>query len=253
LHPFIDQTKLFDNLCCLKKNGKTIYIDLTVSLEEQRGSYNKRLARQIKQIKERDYLIKEADRPEEIKIFTEMYTKNMERLSAAERYFYDEAYFTEILKNKALNGKLILVYDGEIMISGAIIICSKNIIRNHLSATNENYLKESPSKLLVDEISLIGREMGAKYFHLGGGFRGQNDSLFEFKSYFSNLFLEDHTWCYIADEDKYQAQVKETNINVDDGFFPLYRSSASKIKDQLYTVKQINLPYFIGFTFSFLI
>ena len=253
LHPFIDQTKLFNNLCCVKNNGKTIYIDLTVSLEEQRGNYNKRLARQIKQIKEREYLIKEADNPQEIKLFTEMYTKNMDRLSAADHYYFNEDYFIEILQNKALNGKLILVYDGEIMISGAIIICSKNIIRNHLSATNENYLKESPSKLLVDEISLIGRAMGAKYFHLGGGYRGQNDSLFEFKSYFSNLFLEDHIWCYIADEDNYQAQVKEKNIIIDDGFFPLYRSIPSKITDLITTLKQVNLQYFAGITFSFFI
>ncbi|TKB97943.1 GNAT family N-acetyltransferase [Pedobacter cryophilus] len=224
LHPFFNQTKLLNNLGDIKANGKTIYMDLTISLEAQRENYNKRLARQIRQLRKRNYLVKEAANQQEIRLFTEMYADNMNRLSASESYYFSEDYFSEMLKNSALNCKLILVYDGDVAICGALIICSKNIIRNHLSATNANYIKESPSKLLTDEISIIGREMGAKYFHLGGGLRGQNDSLFIFKSYFSNLFLEDHIWCYIVDDERYQAIVNEKNINVDDGFFPLYRS-----------------------------
>jgi hypothetical protein len=224
LNPFFNQTKLLNKMGCVKSNGKTIYIDLSISLETQRENYHKRLARQIKQLRKRNYFIKEANTQQEIKLFTEMYTENMDRLSASESYYFDEAYFTKMLKNSALKSKLILVYDGDIAICGALIICSKNIIRNHLSATNAIYIKESPSKLLTDEISIIGRKMGAKYFHLGGGLRGQNDTLFTFKSYFSNLFLEDYIWCYIADNENYQAIVNEKDISFDDGFFPLYRS-----------------------------
>lgn len=224
LHPFFNQTKLLNNLGHVIANGKTIYIDLTISLEAQRENYNKRLARQIKQLRKRNYLIKEATNQKEIKLFTEMYVDNMNRLLASDSYYFDEAYFSEMLKNRTLNSKLILVYDGDTAICGAVIICSKNIIRNHLSATNANYIKESPSKLLTDEISIIGRQMGAKFFHLGGGLGGQYDSLFNFKSYFSNLSLEDYIWCYIVDAKRYKAIVKENKINVDSGFFPLYRS-----------------------------
>ena len=213
LHPFFNQTKLLNKLGAVIANGKTIYIDLSISLEAQRENYNKRLARQIKQLRKRNYLIKEASSQQEIKLFTKMYAENMDRLSASDSYYFDEVYFTEMLNNSVLNSKLILIYEGDIAICGALIICSKNIIRNHLSATNVNYIKESPSKLLTDEISVIGRKMGAKYFHLGGGLRGQNDSLFTFKSYFSHLFLEDYIWCYIADNEHYQAIVNEKDIN----------------------------------------
>ena len=148
----------------------------------------------------------------------------MDRLSASQDYYFNEEYFTKILKTREFNCKLIMIYEGQEAICGAIIGYSKNIIRNHLSATNENYVKDSPSKLLTDEISLIGRNLGMKYFHLGGGVGGRQDSLFNFKSYFSSQYLEDYIWCYVADEEKYESLSKEMNNNSNNGFFPLYRS-----------------------------
>lgn len=226
LHPFLNQNLFLDKIGGIRENGKTIFMDLTIPLEEQRENYHKRLFRQIKQLRKKDYLIKETESQDDIKIFTRMYTENMDRLSASQDYYFDEEYFTKILKTREFNCKLIMIYDGEEATCGAIVGCSKNIIRNHLSATNENYIKDSPSKLLTDEISLIGRNLGMKYFHLGGGVGGRNDSLFTFKSYFSSQYLEDYIWCYIADEQKYESLLKERDISSYNAFFPLYRSGS---------------------------
>ncbi len=225
LHPFIKQNILLNHLGGLRDNGKTVYIDFSISLEKQRENYHKRLLRQIRQLREKTYVIKEATTQKEIEIFTEIYQENMDRLFASADYYYGKEYFQNLVNNQFFSCKLMLIYDDDKIICGAIVGCSNSIIRNHLSATHVDYIKDSPSKLLTDEISVIGRNMGLQYFHLGGGVGGKEDSLFSFKASFSNLFLEDYIWCYIANEEAYQLLVdQKKNQDHNQTFFPLYRS-----------------------------
>jgi len=230
LHPFLNQQYLLENIGGLKENGKTIYMDLTIPLEEQKKKYEKRLYRQVKKLRQSGYLIKEADSQEEIKMFTDMYWKNMDRLNASPNYYFDEQYFTNLLNSTTLESKLILIYNGPELICGAIVLLSNEIIRNHLSATAAHYLKESPSKLMTDEISMIGRRTGKKIFHLGGGVGGREDNLFKFKKHFSDLLLNDTLWCYINNIEVYNglvaANVGEQNRHSE--FFPLYRKYFNK-------------------------
>ncbi|MNK09453.1 hypothetical protein D3C87_274140 [compost metagenome] len=226
LNPFIDQRVLIEKIGGVMNNGRTVYMDLSIPLEEQRAKYEKKLAQQIRQLRKMPYDIKEASSQDEIKLFTAMYTENMLRLRAKENYFYDEAYFTQLIKSKEENCKLIVIYHGDVMICGAVIMCAGDVIRNHLSATANAYINQSPSKLLTDEISVIGRQLGKRYFHLGGGLGGREDSLFKFKSYFSSLFLEDNTWRFISDTFSYNDLVRERNDDVRPDYFPLYRSPA---------------------------
>lgn len=225
LNPFIDQKILIEKIGGVWSNGRTVYMDLSISIEEQRAKYEKKLGQQIRQLRRMPYEIREANGRDEIKLFTVMYTENMLRLGAKESYFYDEAYFTKLIKNNE-DCKLIVIYHGDVMICGAVIMCAGNVIRNHLSATSNAYVNQSPSKLLTDEISIIGRQLGKRYFHLGGGLGGREDSLFKFKSYFSSLFLEDITWRFISDTLSYNDLVKQRSDDFKTDYFPLYRSPA---------------------------
>ncbi|WP_316839639.1 GNAT family N-acetyltransferase [Pedobacter gandavensis] len=230
LNPFINQQFLLEKMGGLRSNGKTIYIDLMQPIEEQRSKYDKRLGRQIRQLRKKGYVVKEADTQEEIRLFTIMYNKNMERLEADKSYFFTEEYFSALLENSEFNCKLILIYDGEEMICGATVIWSDDVIRNHLSATSESHIHFSPSKLIVDEISLIGRELGMKFFHLGGGVGGKQDTLFKFKSLFSDLLLDDNIWCFIADESAYNKLVEEKKTGQSKDYFPLYRNVQNAVE-----------------------
>lgn len=222
LNPFIKQQSILSKIAKAADNGKTVYMDLTVSLDAQRANYEKRLGRQIRQLRKANYIIKEIASASDIKTFTNMYNENMQRLQADASYFYSEEYFTDILKNKEAGSKLITIFDGDLMICGAIVLYSYNIIRNHLSATSASHIHQSPSKLLTDEISLLGRKLGLKYFHLGGGVGGIEDSLYKFKASFSPLTLTDNIWCFIADKSAYGKLVIGSNKN--SNYFPLYRS-----------------------------
>ena len=230
LHPFLNQHLLLESFGGVKDNGSTIYMDLTIPVEIQKSKYEKRLFRQIKKLRQSGYLIKEADTQEEVREFTEMYWKNMDRLNASSNYYFDEHYFNSLLRTPTLESKLILIYNGPELICGAVIMLSNEIIRNHLSATAANYLKESPSKLLTDEISMIGRRFGKKIFHLGGGVGGREDNLFKFKSYFSDLQIKDHVWCFISNHEVYDQLVEKQISNTDahSDYFPLYRKPVRK-------------------------
>lgn len=225
LNPFTDQKILMEKIGGTCSNGKTVYMDLSVPVEQQRTSYEKRLGREIRHLRKTTYNISEAVAQEEIKVFAQMYNENMLRLRAESRYFHDEEYFSKLIQSQN-DCKLIVIYDGEKMICGAIITCSGNIIRNHLSATSATYINQSPSKLLTDEISLIGRKLGKRYFHLGGGLGGHEDSLFKFKAAFSPLYLEDLTWKFVSDMIAYDKLVKACKDNINTSYFPLYRSIA---------------------------
>jgi len=228
LNPFIDQKVLIEKIGGISNNGKTVYMDLSISIEEQRIGYEKRMGRQIRHLRKMPYIIKEAKTGDEISLFTAMYNENMHRLKAEKSYFFNEDYFAAIIKEDSCN--LIVMYDGIKMICGAIIMCCGGIIRNHLSATAVDYVNQSPSKLLTDEISIIGRQLGMKYFHLGGGLGGREDSLFKFKSSFSNLFLEDSTWKFVSDTVVYNDLIKERKNDLNINYFPLYRYPEMDIK-----------------------
>lgn len=230
LNPFIDQKVLLEKIGGLCANGKTVYMDLSISIEAQRAGYEKRLARQIRQLRKMPYQIKETSSAAEIRLFTAMYTENMLRLGASQRYFYDEAYFIQLLTNNGKECKLVVIYDGKEMICGAVIMCTGNVIRNHLSATANAYVQHSPSKLLTDEISVIGRQLGKRYFHLGGGLEGKEDSLFKFKNAFSSLLLEDATWRFVSDPLVYNDLVRERDDHSNRNYFPLYRVPAVALK-----------------------
>ncbi|MDP9080757.1 MAG: GNAT family N-acetyltransferase [Bacteroidota bacterium] len=241
LHPFLNQQRILQNIGGLQQNGTTLYIDLLQTPEEQRNRYDKRLSRQIRKLREKGYTIKELDTAEGIKSFTAMYWANMKRVNASAHYYFDEQYFSSLLKVDGFENKLLAIYDGDELICGALLLISNDIIRNHLSATSPLYLKESPSKLLTDEISMVGRRLGKKIFHLGGGLGGKEDSLFEFKRYFSNLQVQDQIWCYINDEKAYNGLVLKTGceIGAEHNYFPLYRKPPNKT--QAY-VSNIEVP-----------
>ncbi|WP_184549863.1 GNAT family N-acetyltransferase [Mucilaginibacter sp. FT3.2] len=242
LHPFMNQHHILESIGGLKHNGTTLYIDLSTSINDQRDKYKKRLYRKIKKMREKGYIIKDNNSPDEIKYFIDMYYKNMDRVNASSNYYFDEKYFSDIINMEGYENKLILIYNGTELICGAVLLLSGSIIRNHLSATSPNYLKESPSKLLTDEISIIGRKLGKKIFHLGGGVGGKEDSLFEFKSYFSDLQITDHIWCYVNDHDAYNNLVAKSSSLVDSGsnYFPLYRRPAPKAEVVAPTIDATN-------------
>ncbi|WP_421939510.1 GNAT family N-acetyltransferase [Pedobacter sp.] len=226
LHPFFDQERLMEKFSGVHANGKTVAIDLTTSIEEQRAVYRKSVKEKIRRLRKRDYLVKVSDDIADARIFSEIYTENMYRIGAKDYYFFNENYFVNLLTSDEFDSKLFLVYKDNEPISGAVVVCTNEIMQVHLLATKTKYLNDSPAKLLTDEITVIGRALGYKYFNLGGGVNFKEDNLFGWKMGFSKLCFEFNSWRYIANSDLYNSLLQQKAIdsgsNVD--FFPLYRN-----------------------------
>lgn len=224
-HPIINENPIWDNLNSLRAHGRTITIDLAQSLEDQRGQYQRTVRSKIKQLSGKAFTVREAKTDNDLSLFIEIYKENMERVNASSYYFFDKDYFESLLYSPEFGCKLFLCCDGDVVTSGAIITFSNEIMQLHLSSTSSEYLKIGPMKLLIDEITIYGRNHRMKYLHMGGGVGGNEDSLFQFKSGFSHMMLKFKTWRLISDQKVYDELVKEISEAeiIDSDYFPLYR------------------------------
>lgn len=227
LHPILHQDTLLQHLGGLQDDGKTVAIDLSIPHEEQVRNYRRAIRMKINQLRKKGFTVREATCTSELKEFVRIYTENMIKVNASESYFFDESYFSNLLNAEDFQSKLLLAYYENKITSGIIVTCSHNIMQTHLAATSNKFLHEAPMKLLFDEASIFGRDLGMKYLHLGGGVGGKEDSLFVFKSGFSNLFFDFKTWRYVANQPVYNQLVEEKckNKELTNVIFPLYRSS----------------------------
>src|SRR5690606_2392049 len=222
LHPLIEQKNILPELGNIVDLNKTVSIDLTLSADEQRKVFRKSLKSELNQLRRKEIEVKEAIRKEEIDQFIAIYYETMDRVNATPNYYFSKEYFYEFLNNTDFNSKLIVAVKDKKVIAGAIFKLTDKIMQYHLAGTTEEFIKETPMKLILDEARLLGNETSAESLHLGGGVGGHDDdSLFRFKSGFSKNFKQFSVWKFIVDQEIYD-ELSETKEK--SNFFPLYRS-----------------------------
>lgn len=226
LHPLIDQAGLFSNMGEVLLLNKTVAIDLRLTPEEQKRQYRKSNKSELNQLRRKGFYVEEANSSEEIDRFVEIYYETMDRVDASPYYYFSKEYFHSFLTNTHFGNKLLLAKFEDKIIAGAIFTTTDKIMQYHLAGTTEEFIRETPMKLILDEARLIGNELGLEFLHLGGGVGGSDeDSLFRFKSGFSDLYCQFSVWRYIFDDVKYQELVQKnvSEENYNSAFFPLYR------------------------------
>ena len=222
LHPLIEQTNIIENLGEIVNLNKTVAIDLTKSAEEQRKEYRKSLKSELNQLRRKEIVVREATTKEEIDAFIAIYYETMDRVEATANYYFSKEYFYEFLNNQDFDAKLLIAVKDNKVIAGAIFTLTDKIMQYHLAGTTEEYIRETPMKLILDEARLYGNGTSAENLHLGGGVGGHDDdSLFRFKSGFSKDFKQFSVWKYIVNQAVYEELSKDKKVS---GFFPLYRS-----------------------------
>jgi hypothetical protein len=224
LHPLMKQQDHFLNVGNVVSLGETISIDLTLSLEEQRSQYRRRLKSRLNKLKRSDLYVFEDSNFEHIDEFVKLYHETMYRVGADSSYFFDKDYFKKLFLSDDIDAKLYFVKDGEKFISAGIFTFTDGIIEYHLSGTKTEFLKKSPLELLIDHVRILGTEQGYTNLHLGGGVGSKEDNLFHYKAGFSKSRNTFKIWKYIANKKIYQSLINKVDINKSDNFFPLYRS-----------------------------
>ena len=232
LNPFIrGQEIILSQMDETASLGKVVYIDLTLNLEAQFQQYHKRLRTYINKCR-RTYHIKKALTRKEVEHFIALYYENMYRVNAKEKYFFEEAYFFELLHSTSFETDILLAMDNATnkVVAGAMFIKKNKIVQYHLSGVKADYLDLNPVKLLLDEMRIKATHEGYSYLNLGGGVGNKEDSLFQFKSGYSKEFKYFNVWRHVVDKKAYSRLVREkTNHKCAKfngscyDFFPCYR------------------------------
>lgn len=228
LHPLLNlPLETLAKYGTLVQHGQTVYIDLSLSIEEIESQRRKDCKKDIRKLMREGFQAKINDWSlyEE---FVAIYRKTMQRLSASEFYMFTESYFADL--RASLGGRLnlctVVSPSGEVA-SAMLFTAMNGIVQTYLSGTCDKYVRQGPSKLEIDAITRWAKEKGNSVVHLGGGLGARSDSLFYFKSGFSNLRANFHTYRMILDKEKYAKiiQNRQTNDEFigDSDFFPAYR------------------------------
>jgi lipid II:glycine glycyltransferase (peptidoglycan interpeptide bridge formation enzyme) len=105
-------------------------------------------------------------------------------------------------------------------------------VQYHLGGTRTKFLPQSPTTMMFDYIMKWGKQRENKYLNLGGGLGSNRDSLYHFKSGFSDRSAPFMTMQSIINKKLYTELIhsRATTLNrpiaefEQISFFPAYRS-----------------------------
>jgi len=149
--------------------------------------------------------------------FIDLYNETMQRIGADEFYFFSEQYhhnFADRLKGNAFLGTVLL--DSEV-VGAALLMRSGEYGHYHLAGSNRKKGSLGINNYLLWKTIEEMKGTTVKQFHLGGGTGpSKDDSLFKFKSAFSNQERDFYIGKWIFDEVVYQDVCNEWEMKYPD-------------------------------------
>ena len=228
LHPFYNNF-YFKNLENIyqKTHGLCVSINLQESMNNIRNGYSRNHKRNLHQLK-KNLFTAQINNWNFLDEFISLYTETMNRKKVQERYFFSKEYFNKLRDIAQTNLILITIYDRHgVMASGGLFTLFHNLAQYHLGGTATRFIKDSPSKLMIDVAIEHCKQSGANKLHLGGGFgASDNDGLFRFKSGFGLELKRFSTLRFIHLPEIYSQlihKIQKTHNTLASPFFPAYR------------------------------
>lgn len=218
---YIDFEKMYD----AKYMRKTLATNLEDFEDPFQSEFSKSTKKTVKRVLNLGVTCRITENPENLEEFKRVYYLNMERKEASEYYFFDDQYFSDILKYYPNNVILVeAIYENKVVAAGLYFVCNK-IIHAHLSGTDTEYLELSPAYILKYATVIWGKERGYRLIHYGGGLsNSEEDSLYKFKRKFAqntdfNFYIGKKIW----NNEIYNKLCEIKNVSPDESFFPAYR------------------------------
>jgi hypothetical protein len=150
--------------------------------------------------------------------FLAAYGQTMRRADAADRYFFDAAYFDRILESDRAWLALATAGDGN-PAAASIAVRSDGFVHYYLSGTVDDRLRDSPMKNVVSTLVEFAADLGLP-LNLGGGIAA-GDRLEEFKRGFANREERWRASEIVCDAEAY---ARLSAGREEQGFFPAYRA-----------------------------
>lgn len=232
LHPILNQnlSEIYSGDIC-HITGETISVDLRLSQEEIWSQTRSDHRKDINRLKRAGLVAKIVPFNQYIDEFIAMYKETMDRAGAAKLYYFDSDFFSSLL-TLGENLHLAIVESEGQMACGCLITECDGIVQTYLGGTKQQFLKQSPDKLLFDYVRFWAKERGNTVFHLGGGAGSSKDGVYNFKAGFSKQRYRFLTLRLITDEEKYrnlvELRAKALNTKAEEllnsTYFPAYRT-----------------------------
>jgi hypothetical protein len=212
------------------ERGETVSIDLTRSPEETWSGFRENHRRAITRARRDGYAMRVDVSWERLDEFLAIRDVSMEQHGAAARWRIPREYVTGLQAAIGSRLHLCVVEQDDELAAGAVVTEVDGIVEYHLAATALGHAAESPTKLLIEEVSRWARDRDNRVFHLAGSLH-KDDALIHFKHGFSPLRHPVASWQVIADLEAHQRAIAHWEQVVglqladgDDGdFFPAYR------------------------------
>jgi hypothetical protein len=204
------------------------YTPTTFSLE---GSVKKEVLKKTKRAIKKGVSIIEDKEWSYYPDFINLYHKDMLRKHASLFYLFDKEFFYILRKLISDRASIfIAVCDGHI-IGGHFVLYGKDYSYNYLSCSEEGYLSSGVNDILQYKVLEWALDKKIKKHVLGGG-RNNEDSLFCFKSKFSNykMFFYFGQRIHLSETYRELCEKKKLRENLNESefysrkWFPLYRS-----------------------------
>jgi hypothetical protein len=233
MNPLLGNTVQLDHFGYLERRGSTVYIDLMQSDDLQFSQFRADHRRKIRRARQQGFNVYRDEALVHLEDFAGMYAETMTRVNAKKSYLFDISYFKEL--RAALGDRLqmfVVEHEGKIC-TFSMFVRTGAIVQNHLSASTGDIESALGSRLVIDEARLWAKKAGATMMHLGGGFGGKEDGVFEFKSGFSKCRADFYLWKMVLLPSVYGRLTLArqgyfstgADGRLDESFFPSYRSS----------------------------
>jgi Acetyltransferase (GNAT) domain len=232
MHPILE-----GNLAELAPAGSLLDVGATVALDLERSEHELRRgtreSHRVTARKARDagYAIREIPLTDAIETVCAIYRQTMDRVGAADSYYFDGAYFAQLAATLPVR-LLVAELGGETAAMCVFTEC-QGIVQAHLGGTSDTHFGKSPFHLLLFEAAVWAKGRGNRHLHLGGGVGGKEDGLFHFKAGFSPLRFRFRTHRTIVNEATYlrlvehraaiEGKSSESLLSAD--YFPAYRAT----------------------------
>jgi hypothetical protein len=239
LHPLIPSSAWLSGLGELVPLGQTVSIDLTLPLDAQRAQYRRGHKSDLNRLRRRGLTCFYDQDRAHIAEVVKIYLETMQRVEATDEYFFDRSYFERLVALLESNVHLFVCQLADEVISGVFFLVCNGIVQAHLGGTKTEYLRLAPIKLVIDTVRVWATERGAHALHLGGGVGAKEDSLFRFKTGFSDCRHEFSIWRWVILPEVYDQLCQEKSrwserngLTLGSaGYFPAYRRPAVNIQD----------------------
>lgn len=249
LHPILseDFTQIYPPEIC-QETGVVVGIDLTQSEQEIWRQTRSDHRKDINRHKRSGLIAKMVDVEQHLPEFLEIYRETMDRVNAAQMYYFDQDFFHSLLALKEKLHLCIVEVENQIASACLIMECC-GVVSSFLSGTKNQFLKLAPEKLLFDYVRFWAKERGNQVFNMGGGVGSAKDGVYYFKAGFSDQRYPFLTLRLVVDPEQYtrlvhlQAALLQVDpehlLNV--SFFPTYRCSSKALeKIQKEAIAQAN-------------